>query len=117
MKFVRSHFIFIISILICVLLGLYYVRLSARDLVFMDYWRNIVQLVQPVMEGKCRIELLWNSSIGQRNFLQLFLLTLNIKYLNLNCIWEVYAGILVMGASTILLYYIWNKVLKEQIKK
>ena len=98
------------------LLGLYYVRLSARDLVFMDYWRNIVQLVQPVMEGKCRIELLWNSSIGQRNFLQLFLLTLNIKYLNLNCIWEVYAGILVMGASTILLYYIWNKVLKEQIK-
>ena len=116
MKFIRSHFISIISILICVFLGLYYVRLSARDLVFMDYWRNIVQLVQPVMEGKCRIELLWNSSIGQRNFLQLFLLALNIKYLKLNCIWEVNAGILVMGASAILLYYMWNKALSEKIK-
>ena len=93
-----------IFVLIMIAIGSYYVSLSARDVGFMDFWRNTNLIVPRVMEGDWPWDVFWKGNIGQRNFFQLFLFAVNVKYTGLNCLWEEYAGIVVIGISSMVLY-------------
>ena len=101
-------------IILFVILGFGYVHMSARDIVFMDFWRNIVEYIEPTMQGTLTWTDIWKGAFGQRNPLQFLLLVWNIKYLNLNCLWEEYAGIVVMGLETLVLLCVWRKTTKEE---
>ncbi|MCX4267582.1 MAG: hypothetical protein OSJ62_02800 [Lachnospiraceae bacterium] len=109
--YVKKNILFILMIIICFVLGVIYVNQSARDIVFMDFWRNGKQLIPAVMEKKCTFQTFWSATGGQRNFLQMFLLALNIRFLKLNCMWEVYGGICVLILSIILVYIVWGKMI------
>lgn len=115
-KYIKRIWLFILFIIINILFGLLYVSNSARNLVFMDFWRNINLLIPQAATGGWPWQSMWSSTFGQRNFLQLFLITFNIKYTSLNCIWESYAGILVIALSCILLFREWNLILFEDEK-
>lgn len=109
------------NVLICGLIvffilgGIRYVNLSARNVVFMDFWRNICKFIEPVMEGEWPWREFWEAQFGQRNFLQMFLLAIDIKYLNLNCIWESYAGIIVIACTSIIIWLEWKRVISFQL--
>lgn len=111
-SFFVNYSIVIVAILAFCKLGYKYIDLSSRDIVFMDFWRNIVTLIPPVMEDDFNLQLLWSSNLGQRNPLQLALIALNIKYFDLNCLWEEYAGIIVLGLSSFLLFLIWKSIIQ-----
>lgn len=111
---VKNHLFFIILLIGFVVVGITYVKNCARNVVFMDFWRNIVQLIPVVMENDFTFDYAWNGVFGQRNPLQLLLIAFNIRFLNLNCIWEVYAGIIVISFSAVLLYRHWNRLYVEK---
>lgn len=109
-KYTKENSFFVLTELICIILGLRYISLASRDVVFMDFWRNINNMIEPVMKGNWPWIQIWKGNIGQRNFLQLFLLALDIRYLRLNCIWESYAGIIVIALTNILIWMYWKKI-------
>ena len=104
--------IVMMGLIASVFLGIYYVGQSARNIVFMDFWRNITLLIEPVMNGTLSINDVWYSSLGQRNPLQMLLVAVDIRFFNLNCLWESYAGIFVIAISTCIVF--WN--FKRQIQ-
>ena len=106
-KYKKDFVIPAIFVFILLLSRFYYISLSARDVVFMDFWRNINNYVEPVMDGNFSWEALWGADFGQRNFLQKLLVVFDIKYTGLNCMWEEYAGIVVIAFSDIILLYKW----------
>lgn len=96
----KNNFIIIYSVIVIfVITGVIYVTKASRNIVFMDFWRNINNLGEDVVNGSFPWKKIWEAYLGQRNFLQLFLIAFNIKYTNLNCLWESYAGIIVIGIS------------------
>ena len=105
-RIVRNYLVIVLGILFMGGIGLSYVGRSARDVLFMDYWRYINDILPSVLNGSFGIEELLLGDFGQRNFLIRLLLALNIKYLNLNCLVEVYGGIIVLMIISILLYFI-----------
>lgn len=105
--FIKENLIFFITVFIFVALGFRYVNLSARNIVFMDFWRNVCKLIEPIIEGEWPWDEFWLSQGGQRNFLQMFLIAFNIKYTNLNCIWESYAGIVVIALTSVVVWFNW----------
>ncbi len=107
--FIKENLIFFIIIFIFAVLGFRYISLSARNIVFMDFWRNICKLIEPVMEGEWPWKKFWYSYCGQRNFLQVFLIAFNIKYTSLNCIWESYAGIAVIALTGVVVWFTWTR--------
>lgn len=106
---IRKNAIVVVVLLIFLALGEVYVFQSARNVVFMDFWRNINTLITPTMTGKLKWNDLWGAYIGQRNPLQLSVLAFNIKYMELNCIWEVYAGMVVIALTGMVLYGEWRR--------
>lgn len=108
----KKHWLIYCVCLVMIILGERYVSLSARNVVFMDFWRNINRLITPVMNGEWPWADFWNTG-SQRNFIQMFLLALNIKFTNLNCLWEVYAGIIVIGITGLLLYFSWEREVEQ----
>ncbi|MDD2992312.1 MAG: hypothetical protein PHG73_02040 [Pygmaiobacter sp.] len=112
-KWVHTKWLIGTEILLVIVVGCYYVSQSAADVLFMDFWRNAVTLISAVMTKNFTPNLLWNGAFGQRNFLQMSLVAFDIQFLSLNCIWEVYAGIFVMGATAILVYLEWDKFVKS----
>ena len=116
-RIVRNYLVIVLGILFMGGIGLSYVGRSARDVLFMDYWRYINDILPSVLNGSFGIEELWLGDFGQRNFLIRLLLALNIKYLNLNCLVEVYGGIIVLMIISILLYFIWEKIYIKTGKK
>lgn len=92
-------------------LGCWYISRASRDIVFMDFWRNIDRII-PIVQNNSLISVLddlWFNDFGQSNYLQVFLIALDIKFFNLNCLWEEYAGIIVLVIQALLLLYYMNK--------
>lgn len=108
----KKHWLIYVACIGMIILGERYVSLSARNVVFMDFWRNINNLITSVMNGEWPWADFWNT-VSQRNFIQMFLLALNIKFTNLNCMWEVYAGIIVIGITGLCLYLNWEKEVEQ----
>lgn len=106
-----------IFVLIMIAVGSHYISLSARNIVFMDFWRNTNLIVPRVMEGDWPWDVIWKGNIGQRNFFQLFLFAVNVKYTGLNCLWEEYAGIVVIGITSMVLYFDMKRTLHENFNK
>ena len=106
----KTVFIIVIICFILLLTRLYYVSLSARNIVFMDFWRSINFLIDPVMTGEFPWEICWEARFGQRNFLQLFLISCDIRFMRMNCLWEAYAGMIVIFFISILLIRKWNTI-------
>ena len=107
----------VIPVLFLGIMGFKYVHLSARNLVFMDFWKTCCLLIEPVMNHRISLDSFWHSGLGQRNPFQLMLLAFNIKYTNLNCLWESYAGIIIicLSATVFLIYWkIQNKDMKNK---
>lgn len=101
---------FILLSVLFVFFGFYYLHLSTRNVVIMDYWRIICQFIEPVMNGNLRFSDLWVSFGGQRCVIQNILLVINIKCLHLNCVWESYAGMLVIPFTC---YLVWSSWIKD----
>lgn len=101
-------------VFLCILFifGIYYVNLSARDLIFMDYWRMVSKLIPNLTEGELTFSSIWVAELGHRNPLAYLILAFDIKFLNINCLWESYSGILVILFSALLVINKWKQVLK-----
>lgn len=110
---VRENAIVGFFLLFFVALGEIYVFQSARNVVFMDFWININKLITPTMTGELRWEILWGEYMGHRNPLELSILAFNIKYMGLNCIWEIYAGMIVIAFTGMALYFEWKRNTKD----
>lgn len=110
MKKYKEHGLAILILILVGIIGIIYVNNSARNIVFMDYWRNIVRLIPDVMNRECNFFTFWQDAFGQRNFLQLLLVAFNIRFTHLNCLWESYAGLLLIVCSTILVYAVWTRI-------
>ncbi len=104
----KKNYIFCIYLFFIVVFMFHYISLSARDIVFMDYWKYINSLIEPVMNGTWQWKDFWRSYHGQRNVFELILIALNIKYLNLNCILESYLGILVIAGTSFIVFCEWS---------
>lgn len=105
----QSIIFFPISLTGFLLLGCFYIKQCARNVVFMDFWKIINILVDPIMNGQYPWIQMWEGPSAHRNFFEMLLLSLNIKYMGLNCIWESYAGIIVIGISCCVLYFVFFK--------
>ena len=112
-QWVKSYGIFLVILGIFVGYGCYYVNLAARNLVFMDYWRVIVEMVPELQHTDNLIAFLWRGSFGQRNVLTKLLVLINYRFTHMNCLWESYAGILTIAVSGCVLYSTWKKTLGE----
>lgn len=99
-----------ITVAVFIILGIKYVSLSTRNVPVMDYWRDIVQLVPPAMNGKVSVGLLWEDYIGHRSPLLKILEIINIYFFSFNCRIESYLGILGLAAEGIVLYIVWNRI-------
>lgn len=102
--------LFMLISVLFVSLGFYYLHLSTRNVVIMDYWRIICQFIEPVMNGDFRVSDLWVSLGGQRCVIQNIILVINIRFFHLNCVWESYAGMLIIPFTC---YVVWSAWLKE----
>lgn len=58
----KRHGLAILMIISVGILGMIYVNYSARNIVFMDYWRNIVRLIPDVMNQKCDFFTFWQGA-------------------------------------------------------
>ena len=108
-NFFQKTWLIILFSIVMAVMGFYYVYLSARNIVFMDYWRHINNYIRPVMTNKLSLADIWESCGGQRNIFQNLLVVYNIKFFNLNCLWEAYAGIIVIVITGIILYLEWER--------
>jgi hypothetical protein len=90
----------------------HYVNLSARDLIFMDYWRYASELIPRIMEHDFSPMLLWKDCLGHRNPLIYSLFALDIKFFNFNCLWECYFGVIVIACTSLLLLKKWQQIIK-----
>lgn len=112
---VQKNFVIIFFILLYTILGWVYICDSSRNIIFMDYWRYVNILIPPIKDGCFDYILLFTPNIGQSNFLSMFLVAFNIKYTNLNCLWEEYAGIIVISMTVVTLYwYLKNVVIQTR---
>lgn len=112
-SWIKSYGIFLVMLGIFVGYGCYYVNLAARNLVFMDYWRVIVGMINELQHTDNLLTFLWNDSLGQRNVFTKLLVLINYRFTHLNCLWESYAGILIIAVSGCVLYSTWKKTLAE----
>lgn len=106
-KYRKMQIIPTILIFVLLLYRFYYISLSARDVVFMDFWRSINSYIEPVMNGSLSWDTLWEAHFGQRNFFQMLLVAFNIKYTGMNCIWESYAGMIMIACTDVILLQKW----------
>lgn len=90
----------------------HYVNLSARDLIFMDFWRVASELVPKIMEHDFSPFLLWKDCLGHRNPLTYSLFALDIKFFNFNCLWECYLGVVMIACTALLLLKKWQQIIK-----
>ena len=101
---IKRNNVFFMLLIIVMFLMFNYINLCTRNVVFMDYWRNINFLIEPIINDTWQWQDFWHSDFGQRNVLQLVLLGLNIKFFNLNCVIESYLSILVIAASCFVVF-------------
>lgn len=87
-----------------------YLQLSARNVVFMDYWRFISNLIPKVFDQSLQISDFFAGV--QKNPLMLFMVYLDIRFFNLNCLWETYAGLIVNFVLCALAYWVFLRKLK-----
>ena len=113
----KSYGLVVAITIIFLCTGIYYVRQSVRDVLFMDYWRMSTQLIPKVMENELTFSDIWLGEYGQRNPLMRLLLAMSIKFMNLNCIWESFAGIIMIVCSVGILYFVWNRICKDDESK
>ena len=105
-------FVTISTIIFFVLLGCWYINNASRNIVFMDFWRNINRII-PIVKKEPFFNVLdnlWFNDFGQSNYLQTLLVAIDIKYFNLNCLWEEYAGIVILTIQSIILIKHINKI-------
>ena len=116
----KLYMLFITLVIIGgVSLGCLYINNSARNIVFMDFWR-IIDRVIPLAENNHIISILddlWFWDFGQCNYLIYLLTAINVKYFGLNCLWEEYAGIVVMGIQAlVLILFITKNIFNDKNK-
>lgn len=93
--FLQKNILAMIVFLIAFLVVIQYLNLSVRNTVFMDYWRFITDLIPKIFNKTLGISDFFADSLGQKNPLMLFLVWFDIKFLNLNCLWESYGGLII----------------------
>lgn len=112
-------FVTISTIIFFVLLGCWYINNASRNIVFMDFWRNINRII-PIVKKEPFFNVLdnlWFNDFGQSNYLQTLLVAIDIKYFNLNCLWEEYAGIVILTIQSIILIKHINKIIFNSYQK
>lgn len=89
---------------------IYYLSVSTRNVLYMDYWRLARRIIPLACEGGMSFSKLWITDGGaQRNPLLLGLFYLNIKYLNLNASVPIYMGAITISIFLFLFYQIYIK--------
>lgn len=96
--------------------GIYYVNISSRNILIMDYWRLANRLIPKVMDNELLLSDLFRCDWGQSNPLLNFLLVINIKHLGLNSMLSKYAAIIPMLINAIILYVILKGTINEEGK-
>lgn len=107
--FFKENIIIITSILIMLIIQIFYLYNATKNVPIMDSWRAINEIADKVFSNNLKFEDLWKSSSAHRNPLFYLLLAINMKYFSLNTQVDIFLGAIVLVINCIILYNIYNK--------
>lgn len=112
----NTHKIVLLTIILAVLLQMAYLSISTRNVPFMDYWGHMTNYLDSAMQGGLSWTHLWNSATEQRVPMMFISMAANAKLFGLNTRVEIFAGLLMMLANTLLIYKIYVRTTLDKVK-
>lgn len=109
----KKNNIIILSVILVLVVKLYYLYIATENVPIMDYWRYINEITDKVFANNITFDDLWKNSLVHRNPLLYILLIINMKYFGLNTQIEIFSGAIIGAVNCFIIYNIYlNTVLK-----
>jgi len=114
--FFKENIFIIGCIAFVVLFQTYYINTATANVPIMDYWIFINQITEKVFTGTLTWADFWVASAGSHiNPFLYLMLVINMKVFGLNTRIEIFSGIFVMLATTLLLYAVYYRTMIKKL--